>query len=113
MLEHEPSVVDAGPGREGLKESIRRLRAAIPDLRVEVQDEIATGDRVVARIELRGTLKRPLGPFPATGREVRLPGIDIARFRNGKVVEHWGVTDAASLMEPSPAGPRDAGTRRP
>jgi len=33
-----------------------------------------------------------------TEREVRFDAMDIMRVRDGKIVGHWGVTDAASLM---------------
>ncbi|KAF0245071.1 MAG: hypothetical protein FD180_1960 [Planctomycetota bacterium] len=36
----------------------------------------------------------------ANGRSFKIQVFDILRFENGKVVEHWGLTDSATMMEP-------------
>ncbi len=54
----------------------------------------------------RGTHRRPgagthSGEFmgiPATGKEVKISGIDITRFENGQSAEHWGQWDVAGMM---------------
>jgi steroid delta-isomerase-like uncharacterized protein len=75
-----------------------QLRAAFPDLKAEIKDLVAEGDKVVARIVLTGTHKGDFNGIPATGKTVSFDAIDIIRFANGKCVEHWGVTDEAGLM---------------
>jgi len=37
--------------------------------------------------------------IPPTGKAVTMPVIDIVRLANGKIVEHWGVSDNLSLMQ--------------
>ncbi len=59
-----------GPGIEGLKDVLRDLRAAFPDMRWTIEEQIAEGEKVLSRFEWRGT---HLGPFlgvPATNRPV-------------------------------------------
>jgi len=53
---------------------------------------------VWARARLTGTHQGEFMGVPATGSRVEFQVIDIARFENGKGVEHWGVSDAMSLM---------------
>lgn len=74
-------------------------REAFPDLRFEVEDVIATDDTAVARIRIRGTQRDPFMGVPATGNRIDIAGMDWVRIRGGKAVEHWGVTDTASMME--------------
>ena len=85
-------------GIEGMVEVITTLRGWFPDLRMKAEDVAAVGDRVWARFIATGT---NLGSFmgnPPTGRKVRIDVIDIARFADGKIVEHWGVPDQLGAM---------------
>jgi predicted ester cyclase len=85
-------------GPEGTKEVIRTLRSWFPDFEMDAEDVAAVGDKVWMRFAARGT---NLGPFmgnPPTGRKVRVDVIDIARFKDGKMVEHWGVPDQLGVM---------------
>ena len=49
------------PGREGLKERLRYMRHAFPDLQVTLEDVIAAGDKVVVRTTWRGTHRGEFG----------------------------------------------------
>lgn len=62
---------------------------AVPDFVQEVQQILAEGDRVAVRAIYRGTQTGPMGPFPASGRELELPFIGILRVENGKIAEIW------------------------
>jgi predicted ester cyclase len=85
-------------GPEGTKEVIRTLRMWFPDFEMRVEDVAAVGDKVWARFVALGT---NLGPFmnnPPTGRKIRIDVVDIVRFKDGKIVEHWGVPDQLGVM---------------
>ena len=71
-------------GQEGIASSVAMYRAMFPDLRIEVVDQVADGDRVVSRWVLHGAHR---------GRRVTLPGITISRFENDKIAEDWTVSD--------------------
>ena len=74
------------------------LRPALPDMKVEIHDQIAEGDRVVTRKSITGT---HLGSFlgvPATGRRVTISVIDIVRLRDGQYLEHWGSNNLSSVV---------------
>ena len=74
------------------------FRAAFPDVRVEVDEMIAEGDRVSFRLTARGThLGDGLG-FPATKRPARFVVMGSARIADGKIVEGWNVIDQLGML---------------
>ena len=86
------------PGLEGYKRRYLTLRAALPDVSITIDDMLAEGDRVVARVAIEGT---HLGPFlghPPSGRMVRMTAINVYRVANGRIVERWGVQDLYGLL---------------
>lgn len=88
----------AESGRAGLKALIGQLRTAFPDLKMTVEDSAATGDKVWARLRCQGTHRGPLMGIPPTGRRIDTTAIEVCRFSNGKLVEHWGVPDRFAAM---------------
>jgi len=87
------------PGPEGIKRVFTMFRSAFPDLNVTVEDMVAEGDKVVARLTLRGTHQREFMGLAPTGKQVTLSVIDIARIAGGKIVERWGVEDMLGLLQ--------------
>ncbi len=73
--------------------------AAFPDLHTTFEDQIAEGDKVVARVTIRGTHQGEFQGIPATGKEVAFGGILIDHYQDGKVVEHWVQMDMMGLMQ--------------
>jgi C-1 hydroxylase len=72
---------------------------AFPDLQFEIEDLVAEGDRVASRMTARATHTGDYLGRPATGRSVSCSVFGIARVADGKLVEHWGVTDELQLMQ--------------
>lgn len=100
-----PSYVDrtpfpgSTPDREGYKQSLTAFRAAFPDFRYTIDDEIVAGDKLVHRLTGRGTQKGEFQGVPATGKQATWSEIHIGRVVNGKVVEHWGLLDQLGMMQ--------------
>ncbi|MCO5172204.1 MAG: ester cyclase [Planctomycetes bacterium] len=94
-IQHNEAV--AG-GRAGLRAFVEEVRRAFPDLEVTIEDLVAEGDRVVARISTRGTHRGPFLGRPATGRVVVGRAIDIFRVQDGQLAEHWDVMDVHGLL---------------
>lgn len=108
FVEHEQTP-GLEPTKEGVKQLFRMYREAFPDLRLEAQDVLASGDKVVARVRATGTHQGELMGMPATGRQVDVQLIDIIRFgEDGLAREHWGVFDTLSLMQQLGAAPAPA-----
>jgi len=86
-------------GIEGAKAAHRIMLAGFPDYQTIIDDLFAEGDKVAARITMRGTNTGSFMGIPPTGRHVSFTGIYIARIANGKIVEHWGEEDGVSLLQ--------------
>jgi predicted ester cyclase len=74
------------------------LRPALPDLRVEVHDQVAEGDRVTTRKTIHGTHRGELFGVAPTNEAVAIDVIDVVRLRDGRLVEHWGLTTLESVL---------------
>lgn len=69
-------------------------------MRMEPEDVLPSGDKVVARVRMTGTHEGELMGMPPTGRRVDVQLIDIVRFSDdGLAREHWGVFDAMAMMQ--------------
>ena len=98
FVEHE-TIPGAPEGREAVTWFVTAFRSAVPDLRAEVDDLIAEGDRLVVRSTWSGTQDGELFGMPATGKAFAMDVIDIVRFEGDRAVEHWGVSDVAGMMQ--------------
>lgn len=97
VMIHNPVPTDK-TGAEAMKAVFVGLHRGFPDLRVEIDDLLEDGEKVVARQTVTGT---NLGEFmnrPPTGRHVRYEEIFIFRFACGRVVEIWGVVDVLTQL---------------
>ena len=85
------------PTIEGMQADIQFLRTAFPDFTLTIEEMLAEGDQVWVRMSARGT---NLGGFmgPPNGKSIQITVIDICRFEDGKIVEHWGVPDRFALL---------------
>ena len=105
FVEHEETP-GLEPNREGVMAFFRMFRAAFPDLRMEPQDIISSGDKVVIRFLGTGTNQGEFMGMPATGKSVSVQVIDIVRFGDdGLAHDHWGVFDAMKMMQQLGATP--------
>jgi predicted ester cyclase len=99
----QPEFVDHTPGLpsglDGAKKGIVGFLTGFPDLHFTIEDQIAEGDKVVARLTMSGTHKGEFAAVPPTGRQVSVTGIDVWRVRNGKCAEHWLALDNLGLMQ--------------
>jgi len=99
FVEHE-EMPGLEPSKEGVKRLFHMYRAAFPDLRMEAQDVLVSGDKAVARVRATGTHQGEFLGMPATGKSVDVQLIDIIRFGDdGLAREHWGVFDAMAMMQ--------------
>jgi steroid delta-isomerase-like uncharacterized protein len=93
------------PGPEGLRRFRESTRQAFPDARTTVHELLADGDYVSARFTVTGTHLGPLMGFAPTGRRFQLDLIEIARLRDGKIVERWTERDFLKLLQQLELGP--------
>jgi steroid delta-isomerase-like uncharacterized protein len=95
--EHDP-VPGQGSGRGGLKDRVTILRKAFGQT-FTLEDVVAEGDRVVVRWTGHGTHSGEFMGIPPTGQSFSIAGIDVIRFEDGRMAEHWHVVDQLALMQ--------------
>jgi steroid delta-isomerase-like uncharacterized protein len=76
-------------GHEGMKQFVTGLRNAFPDLHFAIDREMADGDKVAIRWIITGTHRGEFLGFAPSGNRIKDQGIDIFRFRDGKIAEVW------------------------
>ena len=87
-------------GIQQLKDMIAMSSTAFTDNKTEELQLIAEGDRVVAHYRWKGVNSGPMGEgMPATNKPIDVHSVDVLRFENGKVVEHWGYMEEMKMME--------------
>jgi steroid delta-isomerase-like uncharacterized protein len=86
-------------GLEGAKKIHMGTLVGMPDWHTQIEDLIAEGDKVVARITMTGTHTGDFFGFPATGKKISFTGIYIVRIVDGKIAEHWGEEDSLGLLQ--------------
>ena len=111
FVEHE-AFPGLEPSRDGVRQFFAMMRAAFPDLKFDVEFMMSDGDKVMAYVTMSGTQKGEFMGMPATGKKFMTKTIDIIRFSDGKAVEHWGVTDAMTMMEQLGLKPPDVTTKK-
>ena len=97
FVSHDPLPGVSGD-LKGLKQAFMLFKAATPGYHT-VDELIAEGDKVVARITGYGTHDGDFLGIPRTGKEIRMSGIVIWRIRRGKIVEHWAQNDTLGLLQ--------------
>jgi predicted ester cyclase len=87
------------------------MRQQTPDMHIDVEDVIASGNKVAVRSTLKGTDTEGFMPgMPATGKPFAMGAIDVFTFDDaGMNTEHYGVYDIMGTMGqlglmPGPAG---------
>jgi steroid delta-isomerase-like uncharacterized protein len=98
-VNHTPATPEQPTGPEGVKAVVSMFRSAMPDLRVVVEDMIAEGDKVAVRYTLEGTHEGELFGVPPTGQRLSIKSITVERVSDGKIREHWRVTDSLDMMQ--------------
>jgi predicted ester cyclase len=90
---------DQEPDRESYKRDLSEDRAALSNLDITIEDQIAEGDKVVTRLTWRGTHDRGkvMGRAP-TGKKIEVTAIFIHRIVEGKVKEEWSASDTLDKL---------------
>jgi predicted ester cyclase len=77
------------PGREAFKGLVAQWRSAVPDVHCAVEIVVANEDSAGWIVRTTGTHTGDGLGFPATGKRFETASANVARFRDGRVVEHW------------------------
>jgi predicted ester cyclase len=94
--------------RAGFAEFTRGWRAGFDDLRCEVSDLLAEGDRVSWTVRAVGTHTGEFVGIPATGRHVDFLSLNVAELRDGRAYRHRVLMDMGTMMEQLGVAPAHA-----
>lgn len=97
------------PGREGIRAFFTAFRAAFPDAKFVILQEMTEGDKHVAYVQASGTMKGDFMGMPATNKSATWTEMHMVRVRDGKITDHWGVVDQLGMLQqlgviPAPPG---------
>jgi steroid delta-isomerase-like uncharacterized protein len=96
-VDHDPPM-GFPASREGWRAAAAAFRAAFPDWHSDLGFYVEEGDLVVETFTASGTQQGEIFGVPPSGRTISLPGINIWRVRDGRIVERWGRLDELGVM---------------
>lgn len=98
VKEHDPAP-NQGPGPQGYIDFFTMMREAFPDMHIEVEKMVADEDNVAFAYTLTGTHKGEFMGVKATNTPIKVRGMQISRFKEGKMVERWGSSDELGILK--------------
>lgn len=96
-VDHDPAPGQQ-PGPAGYKAFFTEMRTAFPDLHVDVETLVADDDQVAFAYTLTGTHHGPFQGHEATGKSIKVRGVQISKFAEGKMTERWGSSDEFGIV---------------
>ena len=97
-VDHDPADGQV-PGAAGYRIFFSGMRTAFPDMSVAPEIIVQDEDIFAFAYTLTGTHTGPLGKIPPTGKKVKIRGMQISKFKDGKMVERWGSSDERTLLK--------------
>ena len=99
VVDHNAVIFMQPEGPGAVEDGIRLLRQGFPDLRINIEELVAEGDRVVARLTMSGTNTGEYRGLPApTQQHFRSEAIAILRIADAKVTEIRGTADRLGML---------------
>ena len=112
FVDHQQDTSIKATGIAGLKADMAMYHTAFPDFHQDIVGMASNGDKTYIQLHITGTNSGPWGTMmPATGKKMDVMGVDVLRFANGKIAEHWGYMEEMKMMgqlglwPPAPAAP--------
>jgi predicted ester cyclase len=97
---HAPASLEPAPlDSEAWTRFLAGFVEGFSDLRVTVEDAVGEGDLVAQRVHFEGTHTGEFQGLPPTQRKVSFSGLELNRFVDGRVAEHWFQLDALTLLQ--------------
>ncbi|WP_066405169.1 ester cyclase [Flavisolibacter tropicus] len=89
----EPYVAD-----ESLLEHVDLFEMGFPKYRIEIEDMVEEGNKIVLRARFQGRHDGPFNGIPPTNKVVDLPFMIMYHIENGKIVHHWLIGDQLAML---------------
>lgn len=98
FVRHDPGLPFAVRGPAGVKQLADALHPGIPDMTLPIEDVIGEDGKVLVRLRVVGTHGGDLTGVPASSRRIDTGVLDLFRFADGQLVEHWALLDNLGLL---------------
>jgi steroid delta-isomerase-like uncharacterized protein len=99
-LGHAPASLEPTPlDSEAWTRFLADFVEAFPDLHLTVEDAVGEGDRVAQRVHFAGTHTGEFQGLPPTHKTVEFSALELNRFVDGRVAEHWVQMDSLTLLQ--------------
>ncbi len=92
-------IPDGVRGPEGARRALNMILTAFPDLRIDVEQMLASGDYVIVRARLTGTQKGTYAGIAPTNKSVSWRACNVVELRNGKAIRGRVYADNLSLLQ--------------
>ena len=100
FVAYAPASLERDPlGPEAWTRFLGGFVEGFPDLRLRVEETVGEGDLVAQRVHFEGTHTGEFQGLPPTNRKVTFSGLELNRFADGRVVEHWFQLDSLTLFQ--------------
>jgi len=99
FVEHEELPPGTPTGIEGFNHLVAELHSAFPDFKATIHEMIAEDDKVAVYMNWSGTQQGAFMGMPPSGNRISISVFDIFRMADGKIAEHWGLTDSMAMMQ--------------
>lgn len=96
LILHSP---DGDQNYEQYKGLCQAYFSAFPDLHITTDEIVAEADKVTKVWTANSTHKGELMGIPATGKRIKVKGIEVFRIVDGKIAEIWAVMDNLGMMQ--------------
>jgi predicted ester cyclase len=87
-----------GADREGVRATMVAMHAAFSDLTVRILHCVGDGDLVATHKVFRARHTGRWFDVPPSGNQVEFRVMDLVRYQDGQMTEHWSVADAMTLL---------------
>jgi predicted ester cyclase len=105
FVRHDPGLPFEVRGPLGVAQLHDALLPAFPDMKLDLQDFVAEGEKVLVRLMIRATHTGAFGALTATGKRIEVPVLDLFHIRDGVLIEHWALLDNLGMMKQLGAPP--------
>jgi predicted ester cyclase len=108
LIYHFNSTAQPIIGLKANKEFSKSLFQGFPDIRQNIEDVVAEGDKVVYRTTIQGTNTGEFLGAPSTGKSVKVNDFTMLRFSGSQIVEMWYECNLLEVMQQMGLVPRES-----
>ena len=99
FVRHDPGLDFEVRGPAGIRKLAEVLHGGLSDIEMPVDEVIAEGDRVLARLRFQGRHTGEFQGIPATGKAVDIVVMDYFRVADDRLAEHWALMDNLTMLK--------------